>query len=82
MFICWNLSLKVTPDWVVEKYVGFKIKVRLYTITFTSHSEAICAYQGNKVERAIINNSWEKYLEYVMTYVRDASIFQFVTKHF
>eukprot|EP00942_MAST-04A_sp_MAST-4A-sp1_P002841 g2841.t1 len=84
MFICWNLSLKVTPDWsrkwrnmldLRSKYVSTQSRLQV-------HSEAICAYQGNKVERAIINNSWENYLEYVMTYVRDASIFQFVTKAF
>jgi len=84
MFICWNLSLKVTPDWskkwrkmldLRSKYVSTQSRLQV-------HSEAICAYQGNKVERAIINNSWENYLEYVMTYVRDASIFAFVTKSF
>eukprot|EP00944_MAST-04C_sp_MAST-4C-sp1_P007501 g7501.t1 len=84
MFICWNLSLKVTPDWsqkwrkmldLRSKYVSAQSRLQV-------HSEAICAYQGNDVERSIIDNSWENYLKYIMTYVRDASIFQFVTKAF
>ena len=47
----------------------------------TSSSLEQFAYQGNDVERSIIDNSWEVF-KYIMTYVRDASIFQFVTKAF
>ena len=84
MFVCWNLSLKVTPNWSKKwkimldkrsKYVSAQSRLQI-------HSEAICAYQGNDVERMIIDGAWEDFLGFCMTYVYDASIYQFVMNAF
>ena len=84
MAVCWKLSLQVTPNWSQKwrvmldkrsKYVSAQTRLQI-------HSEAICAYQGNDVESMIINGAWEDFLGYCMSYVYDASIYQFVMNAF
>ena len=41
------------------------------------HGRAVCAYQGNSVERNIIETAWNNFMEYCAV-LRDATLFEFV----
>jgi len=82
-FYCsWNLALLVAPDWskkwrkmldLRSKYFGTQSRLQ-------THAEAVCAYQGNSVERNIIDSSWDDFTNFCKEYVRDATVFEFVSK--
>jgi ABC-type uncharacterized transport system fused permease/ATPase subunit len=80
-YVAFQLSVSLAPNWskrwrgmLDRRAVYQKAQTRLLT-----HSEAICAYQGNDQERAIIDATWTDFLQYCVKFVRDASVFQFAT---
>lgn len=80
-YVAFRLSFSLAPNWskrwrgmLDRRGVYQKAQTRLLT-----HSEAICAYQGNAQERAIIDAKWQDFLDYCLKFVRDASLFQFAT---
>lgn len=84
-FYCsWNMALSFAPDWskkwrkmldLRSKYFGTQSRLQ-------THAEAVCAYQGNDVERSIIDESWYKFTDFCKEYVRDATVFEFVSAAF
>jgi ABC-type uncharacterized transport system fused permease/ATPase subunit len=84
-FYCsWKMALLFAPDWskkwrkmldLRSKYFGTQARLQ-------THAEAVCAYQGNSVERSIIDESWDAFTNYCKEYVRDATVFEFVSKAF
>ena len=83
-YASFKAAMYFAPNWSAKwrqmldlrsKY--FSTQARLQT-----HAEAVCAYQGNAVERSIIDSAWEKFLKFCIGYVKDATLFQFVSSAF
>ncbi|GBG25510.1 ABC transporter ATP-binding protein [Hondaea fermentalgiana] len=80
-YIAFQASVSLAPNWS-KRWRTMLDKRAIYQknhARLLSHSEAIAAYQGGNRERAIIEESWSDFLNYVMVFVRDAALFQFVT---
>eukprot|EP00512_Aurantiochytrium_limacinum_P013995 CAMPEP_0171572062 /NCGR_PEP_ID=MMETSP0961-20121227/3878_1 /TAXON_ID=87120 /ORGANISM="Aurantiochytrium limacinum, Strain ATCCMYA-1381" /LENGTH=1321 /DNA_ID=CAMNT_0012126795 /DNA_START=328 /DNA_END=4290 /DNA_ORIENTATION=+ len=80
-YIAFQASVSLAPNWS-KRWRTMLDKRGIYQKNHSrllSHSEAIAAYQGGNRERAIIEDSWSDFLSYALVFVRDASLFQFVS---
>jgi len=80
-YAAFKLSFSLAPNWS-KRWRGMLDRRGVYQKAqsrLLSHSEAICAYQGNEQERSIIERSWNDFLAYCVHFVRDASFFHFVS---
>ena len=83
-FMAAQVSLKIAPDFSKKwrEMLDLRSKYFVTQSRLKTHAEAIAAYRGNDVERSIIERSWGKFTNYCYTFVRDATIFDFVIKAF
>jgi len=83
-YLAFRISFSIAPNWS-KRWRGMLDRRGVYIRSqsrLLTHSEAICAYQGNTQERTIIDNNWNDFLSYCIKFVRDASLFQFVSSAF
>jgi ABC-type uncharacterized transport system fused permease/ATPase subunit len=80
-YVSWNLALLFAPDWSKKwrKMLDLRAKYFGTQSRLQTHAEAVCAYQGNTVERSIIQESWDNFTDFCKVYVQDATVFEFVS---
>ena len=84
-FYCsWKAALLFAPNWSVKwrKMLDLRSKYFSTQGRLQTHAEAVCAYQGNSVERNIIETAWNNFMEYCVLFMRDATLFEFVSSAF
>ena len=80
-YVAFKISMTLAPNWS-KRWRGMLDRKGTYEKSqsrLQTHSEAICAYQGNVQEREIVDGYWHDFLAYCVHFVKDASLFQFVT---
>ncbi len=83
-YAAYLVTVRIAPNWS-ERFRVTLDKKGIYSRAqsrLQSHAEAICAYQGNEQERRIIDSLWADFLAYGVDFVKDASLFQFVSTAF
>ena len=84
-FYCsWKAALLFAPNWSVKwrKMLDLRSKYFSTQGRLQTHAEAVCAYQGNGVERNIIETAWNNFMDYCVLFMRDATLFEFVSSAF
>ena len=84
-FYCsWKAALLVAPNWSLKwrKMLDLRSKYFGTQGRLQTHAEAVCAYQGNSVERNIIESAWNNFMDYCVLFMRDATLFEFVSSAF
>ena len=84
-FYCsWKAALLFAPNWSVKwrKMLDLRSKYFGTQGRLQTHAEAVCAYQGNAVERNIIETAWNNFMDYCVLFMRDATLFEFVSSAF
>jgi len=80
-FAAYQIVIQFVPNWSERWRIMLDRRGQYFNtqIRLQSHSEAVCAYQGNAQERSIIEGYWNRFITYCKGYVQDASVFQFVS---
>ena len=83
-YVSWNLALLFAPDWSKKWRTMLDLRAKYFGTQsrLQTHAEAVCAYQGNDVERSIIEESWNNFTGFCKIYVQDATVFEFVSGMF
>ena len=79
-YTAFQASKLVAPNWSMQWRKMLDLRARYFSTQsrLQLHSEAVCAYQGNDLERSIIESAWDTFRSFCRGYVREASLFTFV----